>query len=142
MSKVNKFRLIASILVGIVFVINIQAGIDFFFNPQKYTTAFELTGIQGEASVAGVGLLFLMWNIPYGFAIANPVKYYISLLQAVLMQLMGVVGETIIYLRIPDQSHMLLSGSIKRFIIFDSAGLFFLIVAGFLIIRLKRTAWN
>jgi len=101
-----------------------------------------LTGIQGEASVAGVGLLFLMWNIPYGFAIANPVKYYISLLQAVLMQLMGVVGETIIYLRIPDQSHMLLSGSIKRFIIFDSAGLFFLIVAGFLIIRLKRTAWN
>jgi hypothetical protein len=142
MSKVNKFRLIASILVGIVFVINIQAGIDFFFNPQKYTTAFELTGIQGEVSVAGVGLLFLMWNIPYGFAIANPVKYYISLLQAVLMQLMGVVGETIIYLRIPDQSHMLLSGSIKRFIIFDSAGLFFLIVAGFLIIRLKRTAWN
>jgi hypothetical protein len=141
MRKANKFRLIASILVGIVFVINIQAGIDFFFNPQKYTTAFELTGIQGEVSVAGVGLLFLMWNIPYGFAIANPVKYYISLLQAVLMQLMGVVGETIIYLRIPDQSHMLLSGSIKRFIIFDSAGLFFLIVAGFLIIRLKRTAW-
>jgi hypothetical protein len=138
MMKANKFRLFASILVGSVFVINIQAGFDFFINPQKFTKAFELAGTPGEISVAGVGLLFIMWNVPYVFAIVNPIKYSISLLQAIIMQLLGVAGETILYLRIPNQSHQLMKESILRFIIFDFAGFILLIMAGGMIVKLIK----
>ena len=138
MNKTKYFHILASILVGIVFVINIQAGFDFFFNPQKFTKAFELAGTPGEISVAGVGLLFIMWNVPYVFAIVNPVKYSISLLQAIIMQLLGVAGETILYLRIPEQSHQLMKESIMRFIIFDFAGFIFLIMAGAMIVKLLK----
>lgn len=138
MNKPNKFRLFATILVGIVFLINIQAGFDFFINPQKYTAAFELAGTPGEISVAGVGLLFIMWNVPYVFACINPVKYSISLLQTIIMQLLGVTGETILYLRIPDQSHHLLKESIMRFMIFDFVGFILLVMAGATIVKLIK----
>lgn len=120
---------IASILIGIVFIINIQAGLDFYFNPQKFTAAYELSDIPGEISVAGVGLLFIMWNIPYLFALYNPIQFKISLIQANLMQLMGVLGETALLFRFSHIEHPNLANSIKRFIIFDSVGLLFLIVA-------------
>lgn len=135
----NKFLLITSrILIGIVFAINIQAGFDFYFNPQKYSAAYELSGIPGEISVAGAGLLFLMWNIPYVFAIWHPVKHNISLIQANLMQFLGVAGESILLFRIPQQEHPVLTNSITRFIIFDGAGLVFLICAFLLVFGIKK----
>ena len=33
-----------------------------------------LEGIIGEQMVRGMGVLFLMWNIPYIFALANPIR--------------------------------------------------------------------
>ena len=98
--KISKIRLTASILIGIVFILNIQAGLDFFFYPEKYVAAFELSGVTGQTAVAGTGLLFLMWNVPYAFALWNPVKNRISLIQALVMQMLGCIGETIILLRI------------------------------------------
>ena len=134
----NKLRFLSSLLIGFVFFINVQAGIDFYFNPQKYTSAFELSGIPGDVSVSGVGLLFLMWNIPYAFALWNPIRHAISLFQAILMQTFGVVGETIILFRIPDQIHPDLSNSIERFILFDGIGLIFLLYAYFLVFIHKQ----
>jgi hypothetical protein len=128
----------ASILIGIVFIINIQAGIDFYFNPEKYTAAYELSGIPGEISVAGVGLLFIMWNVPYAFALWNPVKNTISLVQATIMQALGVIGEAALLSRFSAQDFPYLASSIKRFIFFDGAGLILLLLAGFLIFRYKK----
>ena len=133
--KINKIRLTASILIGIVFVLNIQAGLDFFFYPEKYVAAFELSAVTGQTAVAGTGLLFLMWNVPYAFALWNPVKNKISLIQALVMQILGCIGETIILLRIPQMQYPLLSSSIKRFIIFDSIGLVLLFIAVITVVR-------
>ncbi len=135
MSSQNKISVIASILIGIVFVINIQAGFDFYFNPGKFTAAYELSGVPGELSVAGVGLLFLMWNVPYAFALWNPFKNKISLVQATIMQLIGVIGETALLFRFSNQAHPILASSIKRFIYFDSAGLLLLVLAIWLVYR-------
>ncbi len=54
-----------NLLIGLVFLINIQAGFSFYFQPQRYAFAYELSGIPGYTAVAGTGLLFLMWNVPY-----------------------------------------------------------------------------
>lgn len=138
MAEKNNTCLFASILIGIVFIINIQAGIDFYFNPEKYTAAYELSGIPGEISVSGVGLLFIMWNVPYAFALWNPVKNAISLVQATIMQALGVIGETALLCRFSAQDFPFLARSIKRFIYFDGAGLILLILAGYLILRYKK----
>lgn len=117
------------ILIGIVFILNVQAGIVFYFTPQDFSNAYELIGLPGNVAISGFGLLFLMWNIPYAFALWNPIKHWVSLIQAILMQLIGCLGEIAIILRIPENQYNVLRSSILRFIIFDSAGLFLLLFA-------------
>ena len=134
-------RFWSTALIGFVLFFNIQAGIDFFLFPQHYTYAYELIGTPGEVAIAGFGILFLMWNVPYFFAIWNPTRQRLSLIQAVIMQAIGVIGESIILTRIPSLEHMLLRSSIWRFIIFDSAGLLLLILA-LVIILLDKTRLN
>lgn len=134
----NKTRIFASLLISIVFIINIQAGIDFYFNPEKYTAAYELSGIPGEISVAGVGLLFIMWNVPYAFALWNPSRNKVSLIQATIMQFLGVIGETALLYRFSAQDFPYLASSIKRFVYFDGAGLILLFIAVFVIYRFKK----
>ena len=138
MNLQNKIRMFASLLIGIVFTINIQAGFDFYINPEKYTAAYELSGIPGDISVAGVGLLFIMWNVPYAFALWNPVKNTISLIQSTIMQLLGVIGETALLYRFSPQDFPYLASSIKRFIYFDGTGLILLLLACYLICRYKK----
>ena len=51
-------------LVIIVLLLNLQAGILFVVSPQNFVGAFELAGMPGRAAVQGVGILFLMWQVP------------------------------------------------------------------------------
>jgi hypothetical protein len=37
--------------------------------PQQYIASFELNGPPGEGTLRGLGLLFLMWNVPYAMAL-------------------------------------------------------------------------
>ena len=127
-------------MIGLVFLINIQAGITFYFHPEKFAYAYELSGIPGLTATAGTGLLFLMWNVPYAFALANPYKHRVSLIQANIMQAMGLVGESILLTRIPENQHLLLKQSIWRFIIFDGAGLVLLLIALILVLNKKAQA--
>jgi len=89
---------------------------------------YELSGEVGRAVVVGYGILFFMWQVPYFFAVFDPVKQKISLISAVLMQTIGLVGESLLYRTIPLE-HKVLRGSVMRFIIFDGAGLVLLLVA-------------
>lgn len=132
-------RITPYFLIGIVFFLNIQAGILFFIQPEIYAPAYELTGLPGNAAIAGTGLLFLMWNVPYAFALSNPYKHRLSLIQAVIMQAMGVAGESLILSRIPLDQHLLLRKNIWRFIIFDGAGLLFLLLAYLIVISYKKS---
>jgi len=107
---------------------NVQCAFAFFVDPDRYTHAYELTGIPGEAVIRGFGILFLMWNIPYVVAVIHPLKHWTSLWESITMQTIGLVGESLIFKNIPPE-HAVLSQSIQRFIIFDGVGLAILLMA-------------
>lgn len=127
-SRIGSRDIIARMLIGLVLFFNLQAAVFFIMDPGSYTTSFELSGIAGEKAVQGVGILFLMWNVPYVFAIIDPARNRISLISAVIMQAIGLTGEWILFMTLP-QGHAVLSGSILRFITFDGMGLIALIIA-------------
>ena len=129
-----KLRLrISQFLIFVVLAINTYCAVDFIVRPELYMGAYELSGEVGRVVMIGYGILFLMWQVPYFFALAQPIVHRTSLIQAILMQMVGLIGESFLLQSIPME-HVLLRGSILRFIIFDGGGLFFLILA-FLIIR-------
>ena len=119
---------LARTLIGAVLFINLQAAIAFLLWPSRFIGSFELTGVVGEATLRGIAVLFLMWNVPYALALWNPLRQRVSLYEAIVMQTIGVVGETIIYLTLPE-THVQARGAIWRFIIFDGIGLLALIAA-------------
>ena len=86
--------------------------------------------------IQGLGLLFLMWNIPYLVALLDPLRHSTSLIEAVVMQAIGVTGESLLLLHVP-QEYLNLHASVIRFIIFDGSGLVFLLIALFIRKRIK-----
>jgi glucan phosphoethanolaminetransferase (alkaline phosphatase superfamily) len=119
---------IARLLIVIVLFWNLQAAVQFMLNPAAFAPSFQLEGVAGRAAVAGFGILFLMWQVPYIFALLHPVRFHISLWSAVIMQTIGVIGESILLTTIPDE-YVLLRGSIIRFIVFDGTGVLLLLGA-------------
>ena len=115
-------------LIGLVILWNLGVAFVFLLQPEQYTGAYELGGQPGAAALRGIGLLFLMWNVPYLVALWHPVRHRISLYEALAMQTIGLVGETLIYLTLPA-IHVALRTSILRFIGFDGLGLVLLTVA-------------
>jgi len=128
----------ARTLIAIVLFWNLQAAFQFMLRPQQFISSFQLEGIPGQTAVIGYGILFLMWQVPYVFALLHPVKYKTSLWQALIMQIIGVIAESILLATIPGD-YLLLQSSILRFIIFDSAGFLILIGALFLVRHLVIT---
>jgi hypothetical protein len=130
MNRLNLSRL----LVGIVLLWNVQCAITFLLWPGRYAAGFELSGTAGEAAVRGIGLLFLMWNVPYAVALWHPQRHRLSLFEATAMQAIGVVGESLILITLPV-GYANLSSSLSRFILFDALGLLALILAVWLTTR-------
>jgi len=120
------------LLIAVVTLWNLQAALVFILRPQVYTPGFMLAGLPGETAVRGVGVLFLMWNVPYLVALWDPRRYQLALALSLAMQLVGVVGETLIFLSVPAD-YSLLRASIVRFILFDAAGAVFLTGANWLV---------
>ncbi len=118
----------ARILIGVVIAWNLQAALAFFLSPGTFATGFELSGIPGLAAVRGIAVLFVMWNVPYVMAAWQPQRHSLSLLEALVMQFIGVSGETVILLTLPP-GHAVLQGSIQRFLTFDACGLAVLALA-------------
>ena len=122
------YLLLARLAITLVVGWNIQCSIAFLFWPDRFTAGFELSGAPGAAAVRGVGLLFLMWNIPYIVALIHPVHHRISLYEATAMQAIGLLGEMLILISLPP-GHNILTASLMRFIAFDGAGLVLLLLA-------------
>lgn len=136
--KKNSTRIwIGRIFICVVLLINIECAIVFIFFPGQFTSQFELDGEVGQIVIRAMGLLFLMWNIPYIFAAIDPVKYRISLFEAIIMQGIGFFGEAII-LNTISMTHQNLMISISRFTLFDGIGLALLVVSASLIFRIKK----
>lgn len=127
----------ARLLIGIVFFFNVQCALAFLITPQNYAPAFELSGAPGAGMVRGMGILFLMWNVPYAAALWQPMRHFFSLTEAVVMQTIGLVGETLIWLKLPVV-HASTRGSILRFIWFDGGGLVLLLAAWVIVYTLRK----
>ena len=121
-------------LIALVTAWNLQAALVFILWPERFAPGFELTGESGAVAVRGTGILFLMWNVPYLVALWHPRKFRLALKIALAMQLIGLVGESLILITLPD-GHALLSTSIIRFIIFDGGGLILLLGAFWILNR-------
>lgn len=129
---------LSRLLIAIVTAWNLQAALVFILWPERFAPGFELSGVPGAAAVRGTGILFVMWNVPYLAALWNPRKYRLALGIALVMQFIGLVGESLILGTLPD-GYALLSTSITRFIAFDGSGLLLLVAAFWLVRRNVRS---
>ena len=127
MMRLNLSRL----LIGLVTFLNLQCAFTYLLWPERYAPAFEMSGEIGQAMIRALGVLFLMWNVPYVVALWNPDRYRLALYMAIAMQAIGLVGESWIYLGLPEV-HTVARASILRFIIFDGLGLLALVIAAWI----------
>lgn len=127
------------ILIAVVFFFNVQCALLFIIDPAAYAPSFELQGMAGDAVLRGMGILFLMWNVPYFVALLDPLKHRTSLIEAVIMQAIGLSGETILLLTLP-QGHLTLRSTALRFILFDGGGLILLVTSLICVQRLIALA--
>ncbi|MEJ5313993.1 MAG: hypothetical protein WHS45_06390 [Anaerolinea sp.] len=121
----------ARFLISVVFLWNVQAAVLFLIFPQDYLSSFMLTGEVGEKVIQSLGILFIMWNVPYFLAMLKPEKERMLLFACVLMQAIGVIGETTLFLDLSPQMQAV-KQTVLRFILFDSAGLLLLMIAWWL----------
>ena len=128
MAKSEMRSRVARVLVAVVLMANLSAAIPYFVRPAGYAAAFELSGVPGDAAVRGFGLLFLMWAVPFIPAMLHPVKYRVALLCVLAMQVIGLIGESLMVVTLPA-GHDALRATGLRFIAFDSAGLILLLIA-------------
>lgn len=124
----NNTKNIARALIGFVLFINLQCALLFLWKPSAYSSGFEATGLTGDFFIRSLGILFIMWNIPYLVAFLEPKKHRISLFEAITMQSIGLAGETLLLLSLPPD-HISMHNSLTRFILFDSIGLSALILS-------------
>lgn len=128
--------LLARLLILPVLAWNIQCAAAFLLWPDAYAPGFALSGAPGAAAVRGMGILFVMWNVPYAVALWNPLRHRLSLYEAAAMQAIGLLGESLLLAGLPINETMLRAG-VTRFVIFDAAGLLLLLAAVTLVIRQK-----
>jgi hypothetical protein len=121
----------ARVLIAAVVAWNVQAALVFLLRPEVYAPGFQVSGEAGEAIVRGLGVLFLMWNVPYLVALWHPVRHRVSLYEALAMQAIGLVGESLIYLTL-SPGLVVVRASVGRFILFDAAGLVALLAAAWI----------
>jgi hypothetical protein len=131
----SKSWIIRALIAPVVFF-NLQCSFVFLFNPEGFTPSFDLYESTGTYMIQGLGLLFLMWNIPYLVALLDPIRHSTSLIESVIMQAIGVLGESLLLIRVP-QEYLNLHTSVIRFIIFDGGGLVFLLIALYIRKRIK-----
>lgn len=104
---------------------NLSAALPFIAKPGIYAWAFELSGTVGAVITRSIGVLLLMWVIPYIPAIHQPVHCRACLGIIIVQQIIGLGGEIWMALTLPA-GHPALLGTGLRFIAFDAAGLLLL----------------
>lgn len=120
---------LARVCVVVVLSVNVQCALAFVASPASYVANFQLAGVSGATMVRSLGLLFLMWNVPYAVAAWHPLRHRTSLIEATAMQAIGLVGETTMLSALPDAGYETLRTTGERFVRFDAAGLLLLFLA-------------
>ena len=120
-------------LILSVFIANLSAAIPFILQPERFAAGFEMSGIAGEVSVRGMGILFLMWNATFPPVILRPDRYRVLFSVMLAQQIIGLLGETLMCASLPA-GHATLQATGMRFILFDGIGLA-LLISAFLLSR-------
>lgn len=113
---------VVRVAFAVVFIVNMQCALVFVFDPASYAPAYQLSGPEGNAAVAGIGVAFLMWNCTYPLFIWQPARFRVLGWIILVQQLIGLLGESIIYASLPV-GYELLEAGIMGFIAFDGFGL-------------------
>lgn len=113
---------------AIVFVVNVQCALGFIVDPGSYVGSYELSGVEGEVAVQGLGVAFLMWNVTYPAVIVNPRRFRALGVVVLIQQVVGLVGESWILATLPE-GHEVLAGGIQLFINFDAFGLVIMVLS-------------
>ena len=116
------------LLILPVLIWNVQCALAFLLQPEAYAPGCMLTGVPGAAAVRGMGILFVMWNIPYLVAFIHPLRFRVSLYESAGMQALGFVGEMLLLAGLPA-GYDPLRASILRFVGFDGVGVLLLLLA-------------
>lgn len=119
------------VLIGLVALFNVQCALAFLISPEQFAPGLELSGDVGSGMVRGLGILFLMWNVPYLVAVMDPIHRRSAVYEAVVMQSIGFVGESILLATFPA-GHPLIGSTLLRFIYFDGSGLIALLLAAWI----------
>lgn len=114
---------------ALVFIVNVQCAFSYIFMPESFAGGFQLSGIEGAVAVQGIGVAFLMWNATYPAFIARPQRFCVLGVVILFQQAIGLVGESMIYLSLPEFGYAQLAHSITRFIVFDAIGLVFMMLS-------------
>ena len=90
----------------------------------------------------GMGILFLMWTVPYWVAASHPVRRRVALGEALVMQAIGLLGESLLLATfapgaLPQPTVLAIRATLLRFIVFDGGGLLALIAAAAITWRAK-----
>lgn len=88
--------------------------------------------------VRSMGVLFLMWNVPYAVAAWHPWRHRVSLVEAIIMQAIGLVSETLMVATLPEMGYEVLRATGQRFARFDAAGLVLLLLAWSCVVRTEH----
>ena len=126
---------LARATLTVVLLANLSAAIPYVARPADYAAAYELTGTPGEVIVRGLGILFLMWAVPFIPAILQPTGNRVAFTCVLAMQIIGLAGESLMMATLPP-GHDTLSATGWRFIAFDGAGLV-LLSFGYLVTQRK-----
>ena len=129
-------RWVARAALIAVLLANLSAAIPYVARPAEYVTAYELAGAPGEVMVRGLGILFLMWAVPFIPAILQPIRNRVAFTCVLAMQAIGLAGESLMMATLPA-GHDALSATGWRFIVFDGAGLV-LLSLGYLVTQRGR----
>lgn len=127
----------ARLLIGCVLFFNVQCALAFLIAPQGYAPGFELSGDVGAGMIRGMGILFLMWNVPYAVALWNPVSRRVSLYEVIAMQAIGFTGESLLLAAFPT-GHPVILATVSRFAAFVGIGLAALVAAAVLTHNLSK----
>lgn len=121
----------------IVFIVNVQCALSYVLFPDNFVGGFQLSGTEGAVAVQGIGIAFLMWNATYPAFIVSPARFKALGVVVLVQQIIGLAGESAIFLSLPAVGYAQLSESILRFIQFDAFGLV-IMLASFCVLLIAR----
>lgn len=127
----------ARLAFALPFAWNLQCIITMFADPTSSAASFHLSGDPGTIAIQGLAVAFLMWNATYPPVICAPRRFKTLGIIVAIQQVIGLVGETTIYLTLPA-GETLIAESIGRFMLFDAAGLVLMAIALVLLWKPRR----